>query len=125
MSLPLVQPPPPPVVVVQQPDISHSGHASIGPVIAVLVVIVILGIVAGMIGRLCTGRRVMGYGHYDIESWIETKCSSCIDGRIHPPPARAVDAASGGSSVQASTSPQAQQEAKQEGQSSQSTASNV
>lgn len=85
----LVQQPPPPVTVTQQQQQpsynSQTNHASIGPVIAVLLVIVILGIVAGMIGRLCTGRKIMGYGQYDIESWIETKCSSCIDGRIYPP----------------------------------------
>ncbi|CAI0558449.1 unnamed protein product [Linum tenue] len=92
MSMPLGQQ--------QQPDIgvepfpihssSSSSHASIGPVIAVLVVIMILGIVAGMIGRLCSGRTIFGYGDYDIESWAETKFSSCIDGRITtsntPPP---------------------------------------
>ncbi|KAK8642499.1 hypothetical protein V6N13_011840 [Hibiscus sabdariffa] len=83
--MPLVQQPPP-VTVTQQPYSSHATtHSSIGPVIAVLLVIVVLGIVAGMIGRLCTGRKIMGYGQYDIESWIETKCSSCIDGRVYPP----------------------------------------
>ncbi|KAE8715509.1 Telomere maintenance component 1, putative isoform 1 [Hibiscus syriacus] len=75
----------PPVAVTQHPYNSHAAHASIGPVIAVLLVIVVLGIIAGLIGRLCTGRKIMGYGQYDIESWIETKCSSCIDGRIYPP----------------------------------------
>ncbi|KAE8674833.1 Telomere maintenance component 1, putative isoform 1 [Hibiscus syriacus] len=84
MSMPLDQQPPP-VTVTQHPYNYHAGHASIGPVIAVLLVIVVLGIVAGMIGRLCTGRKIMCYGQYDIESWIETKCSSCIDGRIYPP----------------------------------------
>ncbi|RZC52013.1 hypothetical protein C5167_020435 [Papaver somniferum] len=42
-----------------------------------------------MIGRLCSGRRVRGIGQYDFESWVEAKCSSCIDGRIsHPQPQR-------------------------------------
>ncbi|GKV04697.1 hypothetical protein SLEP1_g16817 [Rubroshorea leprosula] len=110
MSIPLVQPPRPPVTVVQQSYISHSDHASIGPFIAVLVVIIILGIVAVMIGRLCTGKKIMtGYGQYDIESWIETKCASCIDGRIIPPPERTADASSGVSlQVQASAPPQSQ-----------------
>ncbi|KAK8988915.1 hypothetical protein V6N11_030287 [Hibiscus sabdariffa] len=81
MSMPLVQQPPP-VTVMQHP---YNSHASIVPVIAVLLVIIVLGMVAGMIGRLCTGRKIMGYGQCDIESWIETKCSSCIDGRIYPP----------------------------------------
>ncbi|XVE94829.1 hypothetical protein REPUB_Repub02eG0043400 [Reevesia pubescens] len=84
MSMPLVQQPPP-VIVNEQPYNSQTSHASIGPVLAVLLVIIILGILAGMIGRLCTGRKIMGYGQYDIESWIETKCSACIDGRIYPP----------------------------------------
>ncbi|KAK8678516.1 hypothetical protein V6N13_144014 [Hibiscus sabdariffa] len=81
MSMPLVQQPPP-VTVMQHP---YNSHASIGPVIALLLVIIVLGMVAGMIRRLCTGRKIMGYGQCDIESWIETKCSSCIDGRIYPP----------------------------------------
>ncbi|KAE8657104.1 Telomere maintenance component 1, putative isoform 1 [Hibiscus syriacus] len=84
MSLPLVQQPPP-VTLAQQPYRSHATHASIGPVIAVLLVIIVLGIVAGMIGRLCSGRKIMGYGQCDIQSWVETKFSSCIDGRVYPP----------------------------------------
>ncbi|KAK6256654.1 hypothetical protein QUC31_000113 [Theobroma cacao] len=104
--MPLVQQPPP--VTVTQPYNSHATtHASIGPVIAVLLVIIILGILAGMIGRLCTGRKIMGYGQYDIESWIETKCSSCIDGRIYPPPPRAN---ASGTSVPASIQHHPQQE---------------
>lgn len=87
MSMPLVQPPPPPLgTIIQQPFHAHSVHGSVGPVIAVLVVIIVLGILAIVVGRLCSGRRIMGYGHYDIENWAETKCSSCIDGRLSPPP---------------------------------------
>ncbi|XP_042494300.1 uncharacterized protein LOC122073741 [Macadamia integrifolia] len=67
---------------------THSNHGSIGAVIAVLALITILGVVAGMIGRLCSGRRVMGHGQYDFEGWVETKCASCIDGRIDLPPPR-------------------------------------
>ncbi|CAI8599200.1 unnamed protein product [Vicia faba] len=62
---------------------SHSQHDSIGPVIGVLVVIIVLGIIAVMIGRLCSGRKIMGHGQYDVESWAERKCSTCIDGRIN------------------------------------------
>ncbi|XP_077233536.1 uncharacterized protein LOC143875832 [Tasmannia lanceolata] len=87
MSMPLYQQPPP-MVINQQAYSSHSGSGSIGPVIAVLAVITILGVVAGMIGRLCSGRRILGHGDYDFEGWIERKCSSCIDGRIDPPPQR-------------------------------------
>ncbi|GAV69023.1 hypothetical protein CFOL_v3_12524 [Cephalotus follicularis] len=78
--------PPPPVTILQQSYNSHSAHGSIGPVIGVLVGIILLSILAAMIGRLCTGRRIMGYGQYDIESWIERRCSPCIDGRINSPP---------------------------------------
>ncbi|KDP38399.1 hypothetical protein JCGZ_04324 [Jatropha curcas] len=83
MSMPLSQQPPA-VTVGQEPFHTLSTHTTIGPVIAVLIVIMILGIVAVMIGRICSGRRILGYGQYDIESWAETKCSSCIDGRISP-----------------------------------------
>lgn len=94
MSMPLDQqqqqlspPPPPPLAVTLEPyNGHHSSQASIGPVIAVLMVIIILGVIAIMIGRLCTGRRILGYGQYDIESWAESKCSTCIDGTISPPP---------------------------------------
>ncbi|KAI4298429.1 hypothetical protein L6164_031990 [Bauhinia variegata] len=88
MSTPFVQQPPP-IEVTQQAYTTHTGHGSVGPVIAVLAVITVLGVIAGMIGRLCSGRRIMGHGEYDIESWVETKCSSCVDGRIIVPPAPA------------------------------------
>ena len=87
MSTPFVQQPPP-IEVTQQAYTTHSGHGSVGPVIAVLAVITVLGVIAGMIGRLCSGRRVMGHGEYDVETWVETKCSSCVDGRITPPTPR-------------------------------------
>ncbi|KAK7362674.1 hypothetical protein VNO77_04794 [Canavalia gladiata] len=86
MSTPIVQQYSPPTEVTQQAYTTHSGHGSVGPVIAVLAVITVLGVIAGMIGRLCSGRRVMGHGEYDFETWVETKCSSCVDGRIAPPP---------------------------------------
>ncbi|XXG49173.1 hypothetical protein AAC387_Pa02g3427 [Persea americana] len=91
MSMPLEQQSqqPPPVVASQQLYSSRSGSGSVGPVIVVLVVITILGIIAGLIGRLCTGRSLMGHGQFDFEGWIERKCSSCIDGRIDPPTHRA------------------------------------
>ncbi|GKV22738.1 hypothetical protein SLEP1_g32575 [Rubroshorea leprosula] len=85
MSAPLDQLPPP-TVVTQQAYTTHTGHGSVGPVIAVLAVITILGVIAGMIGRLCSGRPIMGRGHYDFEGWVERKCSSCLDGRVGPPP---------------------------------------
>ncbi|KAL5054062.1 hypothetical protein RYX36_034744 [Vicia faba] len=85
MSTPILLQPPP-LEVTQEAYTTHSGHGSMGPVIAVLAVITVLGIIAGMIGRLCSGGRVMGYGEYDIESWIQTKCSSCVGSRVAPPP---------------------------------------
>ncbi|MED6206570.1 hypothetical protein PIB30_028159 [Stylosanthes scabra] len=83
-------PPPPPIEVTQQAYTTHSGNGSVGAVIGVVAVITVLGVVAGVIGRICSGRRVMGFGDYDIETWVETKCSSCVDGTIvirsHRPP---------------------------------------
>lgn len=100
-TTPILEPPPPPAAatVTQQAQTSHSGHGSIGPVIGVLAVITVLSAIAIMIGKLCSGRRIMGHrGHYDIEGWAEAKCSSCIDGRVdHPPPLRPVG---GGRSVE-------------------------
>ncbi|KAK7310874.1 hypothetical protein RJT34_08647 [Clitoria ternatea] len=72
---------PPPVIVSQE----SSQHGSVGPVVGVMVVIIVLGVIAVMIGRLCSGRRIMGHGQYDVESWAERKCSTCIDGRINLP----------------------------------------
>ncbi|OWM70919.1 uncharacterized protein LOC116215224 [Punica granatum] len=88
-NVPFDQSPP---FIITQPNYnpqSGSAHGSVGPVVAVLVVVAVLGMVAAIIGRLCTGKRIMGYGHNcNMESWAETKCSSCIDGRIHVPPPR-------------------------------------
>ncbi|KAL7156764.1 hypothetical protein ABFS83_02G030700 [Erythranthe nasuta] len=81
-----LQQPPPMEMAQQQTYTSYPGHGSVGPVIGVLAVITILGAIAVVIGRLCSGRGVRGYGQYDFEGWVETKCSSCIDGRVDPPP---------------------------------------
>ncbi|XP_039056101.1 uncharacterized protein LOC120198937 [Hibiscus syriacus] len=110
MSMTVAQQPPPEVAVTEEPYYnSHTAHVSIAPLIAVLLVITILGIVTSMIGRLCTGLKVMSVGQFDIESWIETKCS-CIDGRIYPhqPPPRSN--ASSATSVLTPTERQPQQE---------------
>ncbi|XP_054786937.1 uncharacterized protein LOC129293163 [Prosopis cineraria] len=87
-TTPMANQPPPQMQLSQQTYPTRSPHGSVGPVIAVLAVITVLGVIAGMIGRLCSGRRVMGVGEYDMESWVETKCSSCVDGRIPSPPPR-------------------------------------
>ncbi|KAM7470690.1 hypothetical protein LguiA_008873 [Lonicera macranthoides] len=85
-TTPILEPPPQPAATVtQQAQTSHSRHGSIGPVIGVLAVITILSAIAIMIGRICSSRRIVGQGHYDIEGWAEAKCSSCIDGRVNPP----------------------------------------
>ncbi|GAB4853957.1 hypothetical protein Ancab_018165 [Ancistrocladus abbreviatus] len=83
-------------IVQQQPeqaynpytDLGHGGGGSVGAVVAVLAVITMLGIIAAMIGRLCSGRSIMGYGHFDVEAWIEAKCSSCVDGHVDTAPSR-------------------------------------
>lgn len=85
MSLPLPQQQfPPPAAVYPTPYRSQGG--SVGPVIAALGLIAVLGVIACIVGRLCSGRTVMGYGHYDLSGWIERKCASCIDGRLEAPP---------------------------------------
>jgi len=45
-----------------------------------------VGVIAGMIARLCGGRHFGGNGENDIEGWVEKKCRSCIDGGLPPPP---------------------------------------
>ncbi|KAK4412965.1 hypothetical protein Salat_2943700 [Sesamum alatum] len=80
---PLVQPPP---VVVVEAEPSHSTHHSIETLVVVLAVITILGVIAGIIARLCGGRHFGGSGEHDIEGWVERKCRSCIDAGLPPPP---------------------------------------
>ncbi|KAL8153984.1 hypothetical protein V2J09_011744 [Rumex salicifolius] len=83
--------PPPP-----HPITSSAAHASLGPVIGVVAVVLILCAVAVVIGRLCSGRSIMGYGHYNMETWVESKFSSCVDGTVLIPPAVASSTVSGG-----------------------------
>ncbi|KAK6916490.1 hypothetical protein RJ641_019351 [Dillenia turbinata] len=114
-----------PPAITEQAYTVHSGHASVGPVIAVLAVIIILGVISGMIGRLCSGRSIMGYGQFDFEGWIERKCSSCIDGRIESPtppsaPPRTADSVNvssgtGGVPVEEKKSEQPEQSHQQHG----------
>ncbi|KAJ4838270.1 hypothetical protein Tsubulata_022912 [Turnera subulata] len=115
MSMPQGQQPPPVAVIPTSLSTSSQTHGSLGPFIAVLVMIIILGILAVIVGRLCSGRRIIGHGHgqYDMESWAETKCSSCIDGRItHPLPRPSSNNVHAESSPASST--QTHQETKQE-----------
>ncbi|KZV36366.1 hypothetical protein F511_03807 [Dorcoceras hygrometricum] len=72
---------PPPVLVEVEP--SHSStHNSIETLVVVLAVITILGVVAGILARLCGGRLSGGSGERDREGWVERKCRSCIDGGV-------------------------------------------
>ncbi|OMO71289.1 hypothetical protein CCACVL1_18309 [Corchorus capsularis] len=61
---------------------SRYSHRSIETLIVVLAVITIIGVIAGIIARLCGGRHFGGNGENDIEGWIEKKCRSCIDGGV-------------------------------------------
>lgn len=74
--------PPPPSTVIQKPD----AHRSIETLVVVLAVITIVGVIAGIIARLCGGRHLGGSGEHDIEGWVESKCRSCIDGGVPAPP---------------------------------------
>ena len=81
--VPVVEAPP----TVREP--SRYSHRSIETLIVVLAVITIIGVIAGIIARLCGGRHFGGNGENDIEGWIEKKCRSCIDGGVSaaaPPP---------------------------------------
>lgn len=82
MSMPVVQQPPAGVYTEQAATHSSPPSGSIGMLIVVLAVITILGVVAGVVGRLCAGRRFSGDSEYDFEGWVERKCSTCIDGHI-------------------------------------------
>ncbi|KAI3788220.1 hypothetical protein L2E82_00976 [Cichorium intybus] len=80
-----LQPLPPPVTVRE----SHSTHGSLETLVVVLAVITIVGVIAGMIARLCGGRHYGGNGgDHEMEGWIESRCKSCIDGGLSsaPPP---------------------------------------
>ena len=77
---PYVEPPP------QVAEPSRYTHKSIETLLVVLAVITIVGVIAGIIARLCGGRHFGGNGEHDIEGWIEKKCRSCIDGGLPPPP---------------------------------------
>ncbi|XP_062115180.1 uncharacterized protein LOC133829474 [Humulus lupulus] len=79
---PIVEGPPPEMV-----DSNRYAHRSIETLVVVLAVITIVGVIAGIIARLCGGRHFGGNGEHDIEGWVERKCRSCIDGGVPPPPA--------------------------------------
>ena len=124
MSMPLDQAPPPPTVTITQQ--TFSSHSTFVPFIAVFTVIIIFGVLAIMIGRLCSGGTTLGYGHYDMERWVEEKCSSCIDGRISPPTTTTRPRANNVSLTSVPTTPiQTHQENRQEEPSPQNPQANV
>ncbi|XP_044468870.1 mulatexin [Mangifera indica] len=70
-------------------EASCCTHRSIETLVVVLAVITIVGVIAGIIAKLCGGRHFGGNGENDIEGWVEKKCRSCLDGGISaetPPP---------------------------------------
>lgn len=78
--LPFVETPP----RVAEPN--RYSHRSIETLVVVIAVITIVGVIAGMIARLCGGRHFGGNGENDIEGWVERTCRSCIDGGLPPAP---------------------------------------
>ena len=68
-------------------DSNRYSHQSIETLVVVLAVITIVGVIAGIIARLCGGRHFGVNGEHDIEGWVERKCRSCIDGGIPTAPA--------------------------------------
>ncbi|KAI6696765.1 hypothetical protein NL676_016884 [Syzygium grande] len=83
LSAPLAGPPPP----AAEPG-RYYAHRSIETLVVVLAAIAILGVVAGIVARLCGGRHLGGSGEDDIEGWVERRCKSCIDGGLPPPEAK-------------------------------------
>lgn len=81
-----MQAPPVPPQTTMNPTAERQGHSggggSVGTLVVVLAVITILGVLAGVIARICGGRHLAGHGDYDFEGWVENKCSSCIDGSL-------------------------------------------
>ncbi|KAK2417015.1 fission regulator protein [Trifolium repens] len=67
-------------------ETNRYSHRSIETLIVVIAVITIVGVIAGMIARLCGGRHFGGNGENDIEGWVEKKCRSCIDAGLPSPP---------------------------------------
>ncbi|KAI4321017.1 hypothetical protein MLD38_034441 [Melastoma candidum] len=85
------QPSPPFMVNTPQPHgyTDPATHTSIAPFVGILLAVVVLGVAAVVVGRLCSGGRLRTsadrayLAKYDMERWAERRCSSCIDGRLH------------------------------------------
>ncbi|KAL1555312.1 hypothetical protein AAHA92_15770 [Salvia divinorum] len=72
---PLVGPPP----ATAAEEGGHSTHRSIETLVVVLAVITLIGVIAGILARLCGGR-----GHD--EGWVEKRCRSCIEAGVDTAP---------------------------------------
>ncbi|KAL3841251.1 hypothetical protein ACJIZ3_025842 [Penstemon smallii] len=86
---PLVEPPP---LVVEAATGPTPTHNSIETLVVVLAAITIIGVIAGIIARLCGGQHFGGSGEHDVDGWVERKCRTCIDGGVtadQPKPAAA------------------------------------
>ncbi|KAG6414116.1 hypothetical protein SASPL_126834 [Salvia splendens] len=72
---------PPPAAVADEPG--HSTHRSIETLVVVLAVITLIGVIAGIIARLCGGQG-------NDEGWVEKRCRSCIEAGVDtaPPPVK-------------------------------------
>ncbi|KAI4381503.1 hypothetical protein MLD38_007569 [Melastoma candidum] len=76
---PLAQPPPP-----STPGPRLCTTRSIQELLFVLAVITLVGVVVGIMARVCGGRHLAGSGDHDVEGWVEKTCKSCIDGGVSP-----------------------------------------
>ncbi|KAI4386521.1 hypothetical protein MLD38_004449 [Melastoma candidum] len=76
-QLPLAQPPP-----ASTPGPRLCTARSIQELLVVLAVITLVGVVAGIMARVCGGRHLVGSGDPDVEGWVEQTCRSCIDGGV-------------------------------------------
>ncbi|XP_030519290.2 uncharacterized protein LOC115732742 [Rhodamnia argentea] len=79
---PFPRPPSSPLVAAEP---GRYAPRSIETLVVVLAAITIIGVVAGIIARLCGGRHFGGSGENDIEGWVERRCKSCLDGGLPPP----------------------------------------
>ncbi|KAI3959710.1 hypothetical protein MKW98_018810 [Papaver atlanticum] len=67
----------PPVAVLTEVTSSPSStHRSIETLLVVLAAITIVGVIAGIIARICGGQHLGG--EHDIEGWVDRKCRDCV-----------------------------------------------
>ncbi|XP_010057245.2 uncharacterized protein LOC104445124 [Eucalyptus grandis] len=88
LSTPLAGPPPPPSAA----EPGRYARRSIETLVVVLAAITIIGVVAGIVARLCGGRLLGGSRDNDIEGWVERRCRSCIDSGLPPPEEKPAEA---------------------------------